>query len=249
MGRGDAQEMEGVVDHILQRSNHVLPHADKEGWTPLHCAAIVGNAPIIRRLLDEGAVPDCLRYPFLSQSAIASRSIFLRVMMGRGMAQQIAADAATPGRPAGSCQRRASAAGWRGVATGQGRLRLCAHPFCCQVRPSPLYNAPRVLVSVGPTHTSCGPFPSRAGHDSVIHTLLEYEPDGLNARAMNGTTPLHLACGGGFVRAVELLCTVGANVDAKDVQGKPPSLASRHVDERSDHCWIESIRSLTHLVC
>lgn len=70
-GRGDAQEMEGVVDHILQRSNHVLPHADKEGWTPLHCAAIVGNAPIIRRLLDEGAIPDCLRYPFLSQSAIA----------------------------------------------------------------------------------------------------------------------------------------------------------------------------------
>jgi ankyrin repeat protein len=63
------------------------------------------------------------------------------------------------------------------------------------------------------------------GNDAIIAKLMEYGSNP-NAQDKNCETPLHFAARAYQVGAAKLLIDADANVDAQDVHGNPPLLAS-----------------------
>lgn len=63
---------------------------------------------------------------------------------------------------------------------------------------------------------------SQMGYVDVMGFLLKELPATVNALDESRKTPLHVACAGGHLEAVQLLLDAGANVDRKDHAGRSP---------------------------
>jgi ankyrin repeat protein len=77
---------------------------------------------------------------------------------------------------------------------------------------------------------------AKSGATSTVKQLLEQAPSLISARDTDGSTPLHCATWKGHLNVVELLLSLGADVNARnnnDHWGTTPLHAAAHANQRA----------------
>jgi ankyrin repeat protein len=77
---------------------------------------------------------------------------------------------------------------------------------------------------------------AKSGATSTVKQLLEQDPSLISARDTDGSTPLHCATWKGHLNVVELLLSLGADVNARnnnDHWGTTPLHAAAHANQRA----------------
>ena len=76
---------------------------------------------------------------------------------------------------------------------------------------------------------------AKSGDAKTVQSLLKENPDLFNAKAWDGSTPLHFACLKGHVGVVQILLDAGANVNGHSKNphwGTNPLYAAAHTQIR-----------------
>jgi hypothetical protein len=79
--------------------------------------------------------------------------------------------------------------------------------------------------------------------EAVVNTLIEKAPELVKAQSVDGLTPLHLACMGGYLSACKKLVAAGAEITVPDTKARMEVVELCHVVEWCHAVWMVSIRS------
>ena len=207
-GKGDV----GILGDLLAADPALVratsPAASHAGWTGLHAAAKAGHVEAVRLLLDHGADPDAREAGDnttpLHWAAAAGRTDVARTLLDAGADVHGFGDV-----------HELDVIGWAAYFRGP------------RDDPAMMDGARRELVSLlvdrGARHHIFSAL--CVGEPSLVQELVEQDPAALDRRMSrfeHGLTPLHFAIERRRYDLLDLLISLGADVDAEDGRGRTP---------------------------
>ncbi|RYG43311.1 hypothetical protein EON68_00610 [archaeon] len=196
----DVAERQATVSTLIA-AHADLSAKDKEGWTPVHCAAANGHADTLRALIEAGANVDAADNHGLSP---------LREAAAAGHTAAVGALIEAHADVNAKCKQGYTPlhdAAWQGrVDAVKALLSACADP--------------RVKAIDGRSALHCA---AQRGHVGVLELLLPLcTPSDISAHDRDGWTPLHKAAQEGHAAVVRMLVSAGADVNAVHIYSSSP---------------------------